>query len=231
MLSHHSSARPTCARLFSYPIRTPVCDVIRVIRGISRLWHILVFVARIEDRGGIRILGWWKESICVSKFWIVQLENDLLSLYWKYFFFLKISRDKRGINDRVFDDSSTSLFVPSHEILACVRSLLREGGGGDGFLSIAKSAPGTGCWLCNMNADRGGGVRKTVCAARREKRTETSARCPVKSQGVVVVVLVPYYDSQCFSWPLRNFSFFFFFHPLLSSIYTFIYVLYSSMQK
>lgn len=180
MLSHHSSARPTCARLFSYPIRTPVCDVIRVIRGISRLWHILVFVARIEDRGGIRILGWWKESICVSKFWIVQLENDLLSLYWKYFFFLKISRDKRGINDRVFDDSSTSLFVPSHEILACVRSLLREGGGGDGFLSIAKSAPGTGCWLCNMNADRGGGVRKTVCAARREKRTERGVRSSLR---------------------------------------------------
>lgn len=97
-------------------------------------------------------------------------------------------------------------------LLACVRSLLREGGG-DGFLGIAKSAPGTGCcWLCNMNVeeDRRGGVRKTVCAARREKRRETSARCPVKSQGVVVV-LVPYYDSQCFSWPLRNFSFFSFF--------------------
>lgn len=97
-------------------------------------------------------------------------------------------------------------------LLACVRSLLRDGGG-DGFLGIAKSAPGTGCcWLCNMNVeeDRRGGVRKTVCAARREKRRETSARCPVKSQGVVVV-LVPYYDSQCFSWPLRNFSFFSFF--------------------
>lgn len=118
--------------------------------------------------------------------------------------FLEISRDKRGINDRAFD-SSTSLFVPSHEILfsRVCGPLLREREREretTGF--TAKSASGTGCWLCNMNVED---CRGKLCSKEKKGRR---ARCPVKSQGVVVV-LVPYYDSECFSWPLRNFYFFF----------------------
>lgn len=99
------------------------------------------------------------------------MKRYLLPLYWKYIFFPEISRDKWGINDRAFDDSSTSLFVPSHEILfsRVCGPLLRERE--TGF--TAKSAPGTGCWLCNMNVEDCRGARKAVQQG--EKRTETSA--------------------------------------------------------
>lgn len=69
--------------------------------------------------------------------------------------------------------------------------------------------PVVGCaiWTWRIVEERG-----KLCS--KEKKGRRRARCPVKSQGVVVV-LVPYYDSQCFSWPLRNFLFFLL-HPLLS---------------
>lgn len=59
--------------------------------------------------------------------------------------------------------------------------------------------PVVGCaiWTWRIVEERG-----KLCS--KEKKGRRRARCPVKSQGVVVV-LVPYYDSECFSWPLRNF--------------------------
>lgn len=62
-------------------------------------------------------------------------------------------------------------FVPSHEILfsRVCGPLLRERE--TGF--TAKSAPGTGCWLCNMNVEDCRRARKAVQQG--EKRTETSA--------------------------------------------------------
>lgn len=137
------------------------------------------------------------------------MKRYLLLLYWKYIFFPEISRDKWGINDRAFDDSSTSLFVPSHEILfsRVCGPLLRERE--TGF--TAKSAPGTGCWLCNMNVEDCRGARKAVQQG--EKRTETSAVSGQVSGGGCRPCTILRFRMFLLAFAKL---FFFLFHPLLS---------------
>lgn len=149
----HVCSAACCAS--SYPIRGGgggMCDAVRLIRGISGVAFSRWLLGskrreiRIPISGDFFLMEQslnFTEKIClrdkeeekrVSKFLdcAIKKRRYLLRLYWKYIF-SEISRDKWGINDRAFDDSSTSLFCPEsrNSLLTCVRSpITREG---DGF--------------------------------------------------------------------------------------------------
>lgn len=114
-------------------------------------------------------------------------------------------------------------FVPSHEILfsRVCGPLLRERE--TGF--TAKSAPGTGCWLCNMNVEDCRRARKAVQQGEKKDGDERGVRSSLRGwlSSLYHITIPNVSPGLC-----ETFCFFFF---ILYYLRAYIYIVQYSMQK